>query len=86
MGVKFKFIIMRTLEEQINYLECRIQKMIITLGILEIKPVMFFDETFIKGQRNDILELSEILDSLYILLERDQICDNCVNNYFDNQN
>lgn len=80
---------MRTLVEQINWLSD-------TITILEIEKTLYLRKRpwMTKSQRNKTLKRDgktirsflDILESLLILNDRDSLCDNCVNNYFDNQN
>jgi hypothetical protein len=71
---------MRTLEQQINWLASEITARNIHHEIQSNKfniPLDLFKEE----PKDDFLIF--ILESLYILLERDTTCDTCVNNYFD---
>lgn len=86
MGVKFKFIIMKTLEEQINWLSNHITylnflKEIYSKERIKIEGIPPIEAN--KEINSQIIEFSSILDYLLILNDRDCLCDNCVNNYFE---
>jgi len=80
---------MRTLEEQTNWLSDYITILQITEYIyITNRPWMKKGEKsiFIETGKQVIDSLTDVLESLYILLERDQICDNCVNQFLEQFN
>lgn len=72
------------LQYKINWLECRIQELIVTVSLIKQQDGAFCFNEMTDQAEIDIIAFTAILDELYLLLERDQKCDECVFNHFEN--